>query len=217
MTAYIQPSNAPSNKEQFAILAVDAILPKGIQATVIWSDGIPKFSFRVRYMHNGTKKSIGTFNDLTKATQALAAAKAADTMRELPSDWQSVVANALETLIELRTPESLKDQMLRTQFGASAAKMLTGEEQQKLYDLIQYIAPHTLVRGKQTEYIDEDTGEVTKIPGHLVTRYLDVLEAELMRIKYAPSGEDIHGSYDGQPHGGVNQANNQANQDAEDF
>ena len=193
MTAYIQPSNAPSNKEQFAILAVDAILPKGIQATVIWSDGIPKFSFRVRYMHNGTKKSIGTFNDLTKATQALAAAKAADTMRELPSDWQSVVANALETLIELRTPESLKDQMLRTQFGASAAKMLTGEEQQKLYDLIQYIAPHTLVRGRVAEYVDEDTGEVTKIPGHLVTRYLEVLEAELMRIKYAPSGEDIHG------------------------
>lgn len=186
-------TTSTSTKEQFAILAVDAILPKGIQSSIIWSSGVPRFSFRVRYMHNGTKKSVGTYTDLAKATQALAAAKAADTMRELPNNWQDVVANALETIMEMRTPESLKEQMLRQQFGSgkNVDVMLSSEEQDRLYEMVGWIAPHTLERGKPANYTDEDTGEVTTIPASIVTRYLDTLEAELMRIKFAPSGDDL--------------------------
>lgn len=182
-----------ATKEQFAILAVEAITPKGIGAFVNWNGGIPTFAFRVRYMHNGTKKSIGTFTDLDKAVQALAAARASDTLKELHSDWREVVAQSLQTLADLRTPDSFKDQMMQIQFGSSSAiaSILTQEEQDKLYELVGYIAPHTLQHGKPAEYVDEETGEVSKIPAHIVTKYLDNLEAELMRIKYAPSGDDL--------------------------
>lgn len=186
-----QTSNA--TKEQFAILAVESIVPKGITVTVNWTGGIPTFAFRVRYMHNGTKKSIGTFTDLDKAVQALAAARAADVLKEFSSDWRDIVAQALNTLIELRTPESLKEQMIKQQFGSEKLvnALLTTEEQNRLYEMVGWIPPHELARGKSANYTDEDTGEITTIPANIVNRYLDDMDAKLMKMKYAPSGDDL--------------------------
>ncbi len=184
------------DNKAFAKLAIEAILPKGISLDVTYQGTEPILHFRVRYMYDGTRKNVGTFSNYRDALSALAAERVKEVYAAQPTNWREIIEQAIEALTQHAPAQDVKALAMQRMFGSKETSELAQavqEEQQKLYDLIQYIAPHTLVRGKQTEYIDEDTGEVTKIPGHLVTKYLEVLEAELMRIKYAPSGEDIHG------------------------
>lgn len=186
-------ANTLDNKA-FAKLAIEAILPKGISLDVTYQGNEPVLHFRVRYMYDGTRKNVGTFSSYQEALSKLAAERVKEVYAAQPENWREIIEQAIEALTQQAPVQDVKALAMQRMFGSKETSELAQavqEEQQKLYDLIQYIAPHTLVRGKQTEYVDEDSGEVTKIPGHLVTRYLDTLEAELMRIKFAPSGDDL--------------------------
>lgn len=162
---------------------------------VIWNAGLPVFHFMVRYTHNNVKKTIGTFKNLREATAALAAAKAKDIMNDLPRDWEDTVTAAVEALLQLRNPESLREAALSQQFGGRRnvhARMaeLAGPELQHLLTLTSYLPPHELMRGHSANYVDEDTGEVTTIPAWIVTQYVDQLEQQLMEIKHVGSATD---------------------------
>lgn len=164
-----QELNSAANRRKLMMFSV--VLPKGVTVEYAYHGKDIILVYRVRYMHNGQRKTVGMFSNMKDAVAAIARARYHDVLKELPHNWRDMELQAIEALSIAATEKTIK--------GAAELMFKSPATEAALYEdsfaLLSEIPFHELSPGKAAIHTNEETGEQTTIPAKIVQAYFDKL------------------------------------------
>lgn len=163
--------NSAANKMKLMMFSV--VLPKGVTVEYAYHGKDVILVYRVRYMHNGQRRTIGMFSNMKDAISAVARARYNDILKELPDNWKDMELRAVEALTIAATEKTIKN----------AAEMMfkSGNVEHKLkeesFKMLAEMPFHELSPNKSARYVHPITSEVFAIPAKVVAAYFEFLES----------------------------------------